>query len=274
MGDFHKSLGAGVDLSKTKYSIFGLGDSAYYSYCKAAKEIDELMSKCGAQQIVDTKVVKCDGDASAGQGWEPAFEEWSEELWKQLGTPAPKEAEGVLPPQMIYNVSPDAMLDKRYEPPHSVPVEVVKVDHITPDAKPMPDGRIRDFVHVVFKQAGGAPLKYALGDSLMLYPSNDSAEVDKFLRTNYPDLASNLVLNIKAGPNSKGMLDHVPAESTLATSSVAASTCSVCQPSVFTSSWSAVPRTPRKRRSSACLRRARASSRIGPTLGATAKPLL
>jgi len=107
------------------------------------------------------------------------------------------------------------MLDKRYEPPHSVPVEVVKVDNITPEAKPMPDGRIRGFVHVVFKQAGGAPLKYALGDSLMLYPSNDSAEVDKFLRTNYPDLTSNLVLNIKAGPSSKGMLEHVPAECTV-----------------------------------------------------------
>ncbi len=213
--EFHKSLEAGADLSKTKYSIFGLGDSAYYFYCKAAKEIDELMSKCGAQQIVNPKVVKCDGDASAGAGWEPAFEEWSEELWKQLGTPAPKEQEGVLPPQMIYNISSDAMLDKRYEPPHSVPVEVVKVDNITPEAKPMPDGRIRGFVHVVFKQAGGAPLKYALGDSLMLYPSNDSAEVDKFLRTNYPDLTSNLVLNIKAGPSSKGMLEHVPAECTV-----------------------------------------------------------
>ena len=213
--EFAKSLEEGADLSKTKFSVFGLGDTAYYFYCKAANEVDALLEKCGAQRIVSSKDVALNGDASAAGGWEPAFDEWCLELWKKLGTPEPKEPEGVPAPQMVFTVSSDAVLEKSYEPPHSVPVEVVRVDHITPEAKPMPDGRIRDFVHVSFKQTGGAPLRYALGDSLMLYPKNDPAQVDAFLKANYSDLSSNIVLNISAAPGSKGMLEHVPTEASV-----------------------------------------------------------
>ncbi len=41
-------------LPKLQYSIIGLGDSSYETFCGAAKQFDELLSELGAKKLTET----------------------------------------------------------------------------------------------------------------------------------------------------------------------------------------------------------------------------
>ncbi|WP_144209782.1 flavodoxin [Shewanella donghaensis] len=50
---FNELRSAAPYLPKLKYSIIGLGDSSYETFCGAAKQFDELLTELGAKNITE-----------------------------------------------------------------------------------------------------------------------------------------------------------------------------------------------------------------------------
>ena len=64
----------------TRFMVFGLGDSSYYFFVKAAKEVESRMEALGA-----TKMLKLGlGDDSADEGLEQGLHDWLEDVWPAL----------------------------------------------------------------------------------------------------------------------------------------------------------------------------------------------
>ena len=74
------------DLSKVKYSILALGDTAYPLYCKAGEDLDKRFEELGATRIVPMQ--KCDVD------FEESAKEWFDKIsafWNKDQKKAPAE---------------------------------------------------------------------------------------------------------------------------------------------------------------------------------------
>jgi sulfite reductase (NADPH) hemoprotein beta-component len=74
-------------LSKTKYTVFGMGDSHYWPrpedahyYNKPGKDLDAKLSKLGAERFVDLGL----GDDQDADGTETGYKIWEPLLWKAL----------------------------------------------------------------------------------------------------------------------------------------------------------------------------------------------
>ncbi len=61
-----------IKLDQLKYSVLALGDSSYPLFCKAGEDVDERLSKLGAQRLIPMR--KCDTD------FEPEASVWIDEL--------------------------------------------------------------------------------------------------------------------------------------------------------------------------------------------------
>ena len=60
------------NLSHVNYCVFGLGDSQYVYFNETAKDLDDLMNKLGAKQLITTAL----GDDQDRDQYDTAFEEW------------------------------------------------------------------------------------------------------------------------------------------------------------------------------------------------------
>ncbi len=69
--DFYDNfMDSQLDLSNTKYAIFGLGESIYEQFCQTAIDFDNAFNKYGATRAID--LIKADGDpAKALSSWLP-----------------------------------------------------------------------------------------------------------------------------------------------------------------------------------------------------------
>jgi sulfite reductase (NADPH) flavoprotein alpha-component len=65
-----------LKLSKLKYSVLALGDSAYPLFCKAGEDVDEQLNKLGANRIAPLQ--KCDVD------YDVEAEEWFSKVIQSL----------------------------------------------------------------------------------------------------------------------------------------------------------------------------------------------
>jgi sulfite reductase (NADPH) flavoprotein alpha-component len=65
-----------ADLSKTKFSVFGLGDSSYPLFCKAGEVIDQQLERLGAKRVVQLQKADVDFTQIA--------ENWFNEVLKTL----------------------------------------------------------------------------------------------------------------------------------------------------------------------------------------------
>lgn len=83
--DFCNSLfsASEPDLSKMKYTVLAMGDTAYEIFCGCGKQVDESLSRLGAQKFMD----RTDFDLE----FPTKFEPWTIELFKKLA-PVLKEA--------------------------------------------------------------------------------------------------------------------------------------------------------------------------------------
>ena len=76
-----------VSLEGVEFSVCALGDTSYDQFCETGKQIDARLEKLGAKRIADR--VDCDVD------FEESFEQWSVQVWKNLGeSAAPAAAAG------------------------------------------------------------------------------------------------------------------------------------------------------------------------------------
>ena len=66
----------GFKLSKLKYGVLALGDTAYPQFCKVGEEVDEQLNKLGGERIVSLQ--KCDID------YETEAENWFRQVLEQL----------------------------------------------------------------------------------------------------------------------------------------------------------------------------------------------
>ena len=76
--------------TKTKYAIFGLGDSNYEAFCEVPKLFDEHLLRLGGTKLLK----RCDADEV--EGLESFFDPWKTDLWSALekaGSVVPPDAE-------------------------------------------------------------------------------------------------------------------------------------------------------------------------------------
>lgn len=65
-----------IDLSNTKYAVFGLGDTSYIHYNKCAKDIDNRFAAMGGTRVIDCGL----GNDKDDEKYETAWYEWFPEV--------------------------------------------------------------------------------------------------------------------------------------------------------------------------------------------------
>jgi len=156
-------------LKDTKFTVFGMGDSGYVFFNRCASQIDERLQELGGNRILAMGL----GDDQDEDRWETAWEEWSPELWNELGTKPPPQT--LLPASHLIAVTPGAEADvstEPYLPPGSKSIRMTESRLLTPGG--------RDNRHYEFDTAGMG-MGYRACDSLGIYPKNHTEEVLEFL---------------------------------------------------------------------------------------------
>ena len=190
---FYKALCARTDPfpEGTAFSVMALGDSSYYFYCKAAKDMERAMLNLGAKCILPMG----EGDDSAEEGLDEGLHTWLDDIWPVLELEAPKEVPHILPIEMAFSKraiisekEDDRSVGQYYESLHA------KAIHIS-QLKPLSEaGHNRDFLS--FTLDCGNDLIYEPGDTLEIFPSNDHDRVVEFLHEFSNDLDARTVIKL------------------------------------------------------------------------------
>ena len=150
-------------------ATFGLGDSCYVFFNVAALNLHKRFLELGATEVMSVGM----GDDCDDDKFETAFADWFPEYL--LAVKAPEEQNVVeTPDASVYQVvdrpaaeiKPCLHMGTRH-------IKLVENRRITPTDY---DVEVR---HLEF-DLSGTDMKYALGDSLAIWPQNDPVEVDKF----------------------------------------------------------------------------------------------
>jgi len=170
-------------LENTNFAVFGLGDSAYPFFCRAAQMIDARLGELGARRFLARGV----GNDQDADKFETGLAEWTPDLWDTLKLVPPTE-EGDSIPEPKYNViltpsstslSPKTSYDEQWRPlltdPTALHFKLVSNTRITSNDYD------RDARHIIF-DLEESPLKYSVGDALAIFPRNDPSQALDFLK--------------------------------------------------------------------------------------------
>jgi len=204
--NFYKELLARKEPFKegTRFLVMGLGDSSYFFYCKAAKDVEEEMLKKGAKKMIDMGF----GDDSAEEGMEQGLHDWLGNVWPALEVPPPKEVPHITPVKVSF--SPRAIVNQEVDQ-HSLEqyffsesVQAVSVP-ILSNKKMCPEDYDRDFRTIRISCAGSnRTLSYNLGDALEIWPRNDPEKVAEFLHNYSSDFDDRTVVHLDGAFGVKG----------------------------------------------------------------------
>jgi sulfite reductase alpha subunit-like flavoprotein len=182
----------------TRFMIMGLGDSSYFFYCKAAKDVEAKMLECGAKKMLD---MGC-GDDSAEEGLEVGLHEWLDQVWPALEVPAPKEVPHITPvkasfsQRAIANSDVDKHSLEQYF--YSDSIQAVSVPVLS-NKKLCSETYNRDFRTIRISCSGSnRTLSYGLGDALEIFPRNDPEKVSDFLHAYTHDFDERTVVTLHA----------------------------------------------------------------------------
>ena len=174
----------------TQYTIMGLGDSSYYHYLKAAKDIDYQMQRLGAKCISPMGL----GDDSDEGGYEDGLQLWVEAIWPALGLNAPTEVPYISP--VDCNFSKRAILPE-YEDNQIVGQyhNLIGLTSVTILKKKLlsEEGHNRDFYSFTLDSK---ELAYEPGDTLEILPCNDYERVVSFLDEYTDDMDERTVIKL------------------------------------------------------------------------------
>ncbi|HEY6833754.1 MAG TPA: flavodoxin domain-containing protein, partial [Pseudolabrys sp.] len=149
-------------LEGVEYGVLALGDTAYAEFCAIGKAIDDRLAALGAKRVVER--VDCDLDFAEPAGL------WIGDALKAL---APADSRGQGNGQVI-------AVDFGGKPAGSPNTDVVEAE-ITEHVNLNSSRSNKETVHLALAFDGAAPA-YQPGDSLDVYPHNDPAYVDEFLK--------------------------------------------------------------------------------------------
>ncbi|KAL7464674.1 hypothetical protein ACHAXS_005005 [Conticribra weissflogii] len=175
----------------TLFSVMGLGDSSYYFFCKAAKDVETVMIKLGAKCILPMGV----GDDSSEDGMEGGLHQWLDNIWPSLKLKPPEEVPHIDPVQMMFSntaILPEK-LDTRSVAQYFDSVNAVSVP-ISEITRLSEAGHNRDFL--AFNVDIGSTLSYEVGDALEIFPSNDEERVAEFLHGYSTDFDERTVIKL------------------------------------------------------------------------------
>jgi pyruvate dehydrogenase (NADP+) len=179
----------------TRFMVFGLGDSSYYFFCKAAKEVEARMEHLNAVKLLSLGV----GDDSAEEGLEQGLHDWLETVWPALEVPAPEEVPHIHPVKVVFSeravILPEEdekAIAQFYSSPN---VKATSASILSNEMMCRPEYN-RDFRTIQISK--GDQLQYELGDALEIYPHNDSFKVLEFLHEYSPDFGAQTVVKMHA----------------------------------------------------------------------------
>lgn len=200
-------------LDGLKYAVFGLGDSGYVQYNVVAKKLDRRLRDLGGNPIITRGL----GDDQNPSGYEAALDPWLDTLWQALGElfhvplrsavsssdlakldrpryrvtycgSCSKKEPDSLTRYIDYNKArnmleaADGMSETSrrddylaFGPSNPFLARMLRNERLTTN----PDER--DVRHIVL-DLGESGIKYALGDSVAIMPSQDKKFVNAFLR--------------------------------------------------------------------------------------------
>lgn len=196
--DFYKQLCQRTEKFQegTRFMVMGLGDSSYFFFCKAAKDVEAKLVELGAKKMIDLGL----GDDSAEEGMEEGLHDWLSTVWPALEVPPPAEVPHITPVQVSYSSRAiiDTDMDKHSLEQYfySDSVQAVSMPVLS-NKKMCSEGYDRDFRTIrISCSDNNRTLSYGLGDALEIFPMNDPEKVSDFLYNYSPDFDERTVVNL------------------------------------------------------------------------------
>jgi sulfite reductase (NADPH) flavoprotein alpha-component len=153
-----------MKLSKLKYSVLALGDSAYPLFCKAGEDVDEQLNKLGANRIAPLQKCDVDYDVEAG--------EWFSKVINALNETSPTETSLSAAPTIKKN-SGKKIYNGRL-------LAHINLNDI---------GSNKETFHIEIE---AEDVSYLPGDSIGIIPENKKEIVEKIIAITAIDPATNL----------------------------------------------------------------------------------
>ena len=177
----------------TNFMIMGLGDSSYYFFNKAAKDVEAKLVELGANKMLPIGL----GDDSDEEGFEQGLHEWLPLVWPALGTEPPKEVPHITPIKVQYSqrailrTEEDIRAINQYYKSENIQAESVSI--LSNDLLCRKEYN-RDFRNIKIQKNGN--LDYELGDALEIFPCNDHDKVVEFIHQYTHDYDERTVVKI------------------------------------------------------------------------------
>jgi len=157
-------------LEKTQYAVFGLGDSRYFCYNVAAKNIDQRLAEIGGFRLMPIGL----GDDCHEEGYHGGLEDWKPKVTTLLNVPPMPMT--TTKPSLLYSVklcAPGSVKAPARVPSYGAsPVQITQTALQTD----RPDRRVTYYQVDLQKN-----LTYSLGDSLCFHPENPEKKVKEAL---------------------------------------------------------------------------------------------
>ena len=158
-GAFYKEfMEAEISLSKVRYSVCALGDTAYEKFCQIGKDVDARLEGLGAARVSARQ--DCDVD------YEESYAAWLE---TSLSALAPASA------APVSSAAPEVEITAEYGKKFPFPAETV--DSVILNG----EGTSKETLHLEFSLAGSG-FSYEPGDALAVIPLNAPDTVEAMLQ--------------------------------------------------------------------------------------------
>lgn len=160
---FHEFLHSkrAPQLESLRFSVLALGDTSYEFFCQTGKDFDKRLEELGAKRLAPR--VDCDVDFDA-----PAAE-WTKNVLGALG-------EGSAAPAASSGAGDAAVSGTESEYSRTNPFQAEVLENLNLNGR----GSQRETRHIELSLEG-SNLQYEPGDSLGIYPENDSRLVDELI---------------------------------------------------------------------------------------------
>ncbi len=152
----------GFTLDKLKYSVLALGDTSYPLFCKAGEDVDEQLSKLGANRIIP--IQKCDIDYSN------EADTWFNEVCKALNN--------------YHQPSADSFVSKK-----KITGKKIYTGNIITHINLNDRGSNKETYHIEIQAEDVA---YLPGDSIGIIPENSRSVVEEIINITYVDATINI----------------------------------------------------------------------------------